>query len=63
MVGCKSRLLVIGISVAIFVMSTCKVLECWSNGVMEKNKDWSTLASGQESLRLGESIGVMECRA
>jgi hypothetical protein len=32
--GCESRLLATGISVAIYVMPTCKVQEYWSNGVL-----------------------------
>jgi hypothetical protein len=31
--------------------------------VVEKNKVWSALASGLESLRLGESIGVVGLKA
>ena len=34
--GYESRLLVIGIFVTICDMSTYKVQECWSNGVMER---------------------------
>jgi hypothetical protein len=45
-------MLVIGIFVAI---GKEQGLELWSIGVVEKNKDWSALASSLESLRLGES--------
>ncbi len=38
-------------------------MEYWSIGVVEKNKDWSALASGLESLRLGESNGVLGKKA
>ncbi len=31
--------------------------------MVEKNKDWSALASGLESLRLGESNGVLGKKA
>jgi len=31
--------------------------------VVEKNKDWRALASGLESLRLGESNGVLGVKA
>jgi hypothetical protein len=48
--------LVIGIYVAI---GKEQGLELWSIGVVEKNKDWSAQASGLESLRLGESNGVL----
>ena len=34
MTECKSRLLVIEISVAVRGMSTYKILECWSTGVL-----------------------------
>jgi hypothetical protein len=60
--GCESRLLVIGISVAI---GKEQGLELWSDGVLEwwKRIRTGVLASGLESLRLGESNRVLGLKA
>jgi len=57
--GCKSRLLVIEISAAIRDMPACKMLEYWSDGVLEcwdksrKRSDFYSFTFNKEGMTAG----------